>query len=433
MHRTPRSIRFGVALICLAVSGTVGATPISSGQGLELSQLDLAFPGASPQPASQYGLAAINVSQLLSAAGLPGGGYLNVSSPQGWVVQNLPVDAAMVAAGYAGLSVLFDLGAAPGRVSSLAIAADVSPMPVLSFSASPSVSFNVGVVEMNAQGGINGNGGTRSGPTDHRIGGVNFTPAGPTFSIWQPNHGSVEQAVNQCGPASLANSFQYLEDRYGRVASQPHADIPGVNGVPANSRVAQFDLATGRAVGAGITEAQFFNGKTKYIADNGLIHGLSVKSYGAAAGDQTLNGVFVDDQTNGGLSLVDWLLRELQHGEDVELWLNWNGGGAHLVDLIGGGRTNGTPWFAWVHDFKQGDNTKGTAFSEGGIGFSYFNAATGCWDNYVGDGLGVQQIQCARFRFAASESVPEPGSWLLLLGGLMALRGVGRLRGGRPG
>lgn len=426
MNRMPTSVRLGVALICLAAAVPAAvATPIASGQGLDLSQVDLSFPGVSPQPASQYGLAAVNVSQVLNAAGLPSGGFLNIATAQGWVVQNLPVDPNMASAGYAGLSMMFDLGASPGRITSLTIAADISPTPVTSFAATPATNFIVGRVDMNAQGGIGNLGGTRSGPTDHRITPATFAPGGQTFAVWQPRHGSVEQAINQCGPASLANSFQYLEDRYGVTASRPHADIPGVGGVPPNSRVAQFDQATGRAPGAGITEGQFFRGKTQYIQDNGLAGGLVVKSYGASAGDQTLNGVVIDDQTNDGLSLVEWLLRELAHGEDVELWLDWDGGGAHLVDLVGGGMVAGTPWFAWVHDLTQGDNTKGTAYNEGGLGISYFDATTGCWNNYVGDGLGVMQIQCAKFRFAASESVPEPGSLLLLVCGLLGLVGAG--------
>lgn len=432
MNQFCRCPHLGLALACLALAHTSIATPIGPGQGLVLSQVDLSFPAVPAQPASQYGLAAVNVSQMLSAAALPAGGFLNISTAQGWVLQNLPIDPGMTAAGYAGNSIMFDLGLAPGRLTSLTIAADFSSSPVTVFSAVPNLSFNVGRVELNAQGGIGPQGGDRSGPTDHRIAPVGFNAQGETFSIWQPRHSSVETGTNQCGPAALANSFQYLEARYGLTGTQAHADIPGVGGVPPNSRVGQFDLTTMRAqtgckdargndVACGITEEQFFKGKTKYIQDNGLVKNLSVKSYGAEKGDQTLNGVFIDDQTTDGLTLVDWLLRELRHGEDIELWLDWDGGGAHMVDLIGGGMVAGVPWFAWVHDFTQGDNSIGTAFNDGGVGYSYFDAKTGCWTNYVGSGRGLDEIQCARFKFAASESVPEPGSLLLLSGGLLCL------------
>ncbi|MCB1931029.1 MAG: hypothetical protein KDI45_01000 [Candidatus Accumulibacter sp.] len=420
--------RLGLAFLGLGLGQPAPAVPIGIGQGVDLSQVDLAFPGVLPQPASQYGLAAVDIGQVLGAAALPSGGFLNMATAQGWVVQNLPVDAAMLAAGYPGISVMFDLGTSPGRITALSVALDVSAAPLTSFAASPGTSFSVGQLELNAQGGIGPAGVNRSGPTDYRIPQMSFDPAGQTFSVWQPNHASVEQGVNQCGPASLANSFQYLEDTFGLTGSQVHADIPGVGGVPPNSRVAQFDLATMRQITGtcpggtpapcGVSEDQFFKGKTAYIKNNGLVSGLAVKSYGKSGGDQTVNGVFIDDQSNDGLSLVDWLLRELQHGEDVELWLDWKGGGAHLVDLIGGGKIKGTPWFSWVHDFTQGDNSKGTSYSEGGLGFSFFDDATGCWNNYVGSGQGATQIACATFRFAASESVSEPSTVALFASGL---------------
>jgi hypothetical protein len=412
--------RWWCAALAAACGGAASAQ-VLPGQGLSFSQVDLAMPGVSPQPGSQYGMAIVDVPALL---GSHGSGFLNISTSQGWVVRNMPIDAGMVAAGLPGMSMMFDLGDNPGSISMLQTFADVSPTPVASFGATPVVPFGISPLTYNAQGGDQGGGPNRSGPTGHRVNwaGINFNPGGQTSLVWQPNHSSnVEQAVNQCGPASVANSYTYLKNRYG--LNVPHANTPGVNGVPAGSLVGQMDVQMNRIAGQGVTRDQFFNGKTGYLQNNGLAGTLQIKQYGAYAGQQLINNYPVGDGAASGLSMIDWMISELEHGENVEMWMNWAGGGAHLVDLVGGGKIGGVPFLAWIHDFKQGDNTTGTSFFSGGYGFSFLDAATGKIKNFVGSGLGVQQIDDATIRFAASESIPSPATiGLLAMAGVIAAR-----------
>jgi hypothetical protein len=421
---------FGCRLLIVAFAFSFAATSASAvsvfdGEGLALSQFDLAFPGVSTQPDSQYGWAAVDINQLLTNKSMTAiGGYLNVATSSGWVVQNLPVLPEMLAGGTPGLGVMFDLGANPGDVASLSATADLAQDPVSNFSMAGANSFMVGTLDYNAQGGINTLNGmlNRNGPTDHRIEMVVFEPTASPFSdaVFQPNHpDSIEQQLNQCGPGALANSLHYLEDRFA--IGVPHEFSP--NMMP-NSIMDQIDAAMNRAPNAGVTRNQFLDGKLSYIDNNGLggPNGLRIKGYGIG-GDRTVGDTTLEDQTvSSGLSLVDWLLRELESGEDVELWMDWVGGGAHLVTLTGGGRIFGRPYFTWSHDAVQNDNTQGTNYQTGGTGFSYFDPLRGNFINFIGD----EQTNNATFRFAVSESVPEPTTLALLVAAAYVLAGARR-------
>jgi hypothetical protein len=408
----------------LAVLAGACATLAQSIPGLDFRQMDLAFPGVPAQPDSQFGLAGMNVSTILSNNGP---GFLNISTDQGWVVRNFPIDPNMVSAGVTNLGMMFDLGSTPGRIGSVNAFAAVSPQPVAGFSGGPLVPYTVPAnsnVIYNAQGVDVGAGVNRAGPAAGRINwnGITFDPNKPTSMTWQPNHDlSVEQDVNQCGPASVANSLQYLKNRNGLPV--PHANIPGIAGNPPNSLVGQLDNAMGRAQGQGLSTNAIVNGKAKYLADNGLGDKLIYKQYGLGnANINTPSGLTVFSGSAGGQSLADWLIGELQHGEDVELVIDWAGGGAHAVTLIGGGRIAGVPFFAWSHDAKQGQ-AGGTGYLDGGLGFSFLDEATGGFKNFMTNGLGLNGLNDATLRFALSESVPTPGTLgLLMAAGVFAAR-----------
>ncbi len=407
-----------------AISGACAALA-QSVPGLDFRQIDLAFPGVSPQPDSQFGLAGMNVSSILANNGP---GFLNISTNQGWVVRNFPIDPNMVAAGVTNLGMMFDLGDTPGHVSSVNAYAAVTPTPVSGFSGGPLIPYAVPAnsnVEYNAQGVDVGAGLNRAGPAAARINwnGITFDATKPTSMVWQPNHNlnSFEQDVNQCGPASVSNSLEYLKNRYGLAV--PHANVSGIAGTPPNSRVAQIDVAMGRAQGAGVGNTTMTQGKAKYLADNGLGDKLVYKQYGLGnANIATPSGVTIFSGSAGGQSIADWLIGELQHGEDVELVVDWAGGGAHAVTLFGGGRIAGVPFFAWYHDAKQG-KAGGTGYLDGGLGLSFLDEATGKFKSFITDGLGVNGLNDATLRFALSESVPTPGTaGVIFAAGFVGLR-----------
>jgi hypothetical protein len=184
----------------------------------------------------------------------------------------------------------------------------------------------------------------------------------------QNGHPSVEQGVNQCAPAAVANSLQWLEDQYG--IAVPHAHVPGINGNPPHSLVGQLDRAMNRSPNQGVSAEQAITGKLRYIGDNNLGDDLIVKHYGDnfLPGNRTVAGVTSVDQTNDPpkLTLIEWIQREVQAGEDVELAIFYPGGGGHMVDVTAAGTTLGVPWIAWVHDAKQGQ-PGGTTASDGGV------------------------------------------------------------------
>ncbi len=418
-------IRLGaIASLGLLFSITCAAVPVGSGQGLQFAQLDLSF-GAAPQPNSSYGLAAVDFGQLASSTGV-GQGYLNIATSAGWVVQNMVIDPGK---DQPGSSTMFNLGSPPGvAVGNLLAYADFSAVPTTSFNYSPATSFVVGKVGFNAQG--------RNAPVMAPVAPaatpvIGWLAGGATTWIQQAFRESVEQDVNQCGPGSFANSLQWLEDQF-RV-NVPDDHVPGILGKPAASLVGEIDRKMGRQPHRTVTDDQLMKGKLDYIAENALAEELVVKHWGGgfAPGDQlsTDGSVKSRDESLSGISLVDWIIQEIANGEDVELALGGNV--MHWINVTGAGRTLGVPWISWTHDAKQGYDDKGTA--DTGDDTTLRNGGTNWWDGGVGwspivNGRLGSFIAGATPDFAVSESVPEPGTLLLVGPALAALALRLRLR-----
>ncbi len=219
-----RRVIAGLASILVLTSAVeiVSAVPIGIGDGLGFSQFDMTFPGAS-QTNSGYGLAAVDIPDLTTTTGISTG-FLNIYTPAaGWVVQNMLIDTA---SGYPGSSTMFNLGNSPGvDISGLSAYADFSSSPTTSFAPGSTTTFSVGNLEYNAQGRNSLLAGPPAPPTTPVI---PWLIGGVTNWIQQAFRTSVEQDTNQCGPGSLANSLQYLEDEYG--LNVPHDHVPGING-----------------------------------------------------------------------------------------------------------------------------------------------------------------------------------------------------------
>jgi len=404
-----------VCAVALLVTLRMSAIPVAPGQGVNLAQVNFTFSGA-PQGDSGYGLVAVDFSGVAAATGVSTG-FVNIASDAGWVVQNLPVD---LSSGHPGLSTMFNLGVPHGRdVSTVKIAVDYSAAPLTSFAAVPGTEFSVGSVDYNAEG--------RGGPMVS-VPSLPLTPeipwliGGATTFLWETTRESVEQDVNQCGPGSLANSLQWLEKRYG--LNVPHEHKPGIAGNPPDSLVGQIDLTMDREPHTTVTDEEFMFGKLEYIAENGLSDKLIIKHWGGrfAPFDYTYVGshtVTSRDKQHGGLTLVEWIRKEIEDGEDVELALG--GPSGHWVNVTGAGTVLGVPWITWVHDANQG-NPGGNNWWDGGYGFSF-----------ISDGKLRTFLPDYTLDFAVSESVPDDGAGVCLPVLLVLLLGGPSLRQRRRG
>jgi len=442
-----------MATAVLTILGTAAAhaAPIQSFQltdaELDLHQLDLTYRGAS-QANSTYGLLTANLQQVLAVSGPLVSGFINIHNTalpgdSGWIVRNMPVDPS---SGYVGISTMFDLNNQAGeRVSSMSLSAVLSDQPLPTYSGGSASSFALGKQENNAQGG----GGGPSDPGERQTAPasrvdtsvINVNPLGGFELNWQPGHKSLEQDLNQCFPAAVANSLQWLEDTTGLVVPDPNE--PGIrdnNCGPATGRdcslVGKLDIAMKRPAHEVVNSARdFITGKLAYIDDADLEGGLVVKHKERPGIDWLRdseqspdgNAESIEDKTQR--SLVQWIIDELKHGEDVELRIGWDGGGGHMIDIIGGGEILGVPWISWVHDANQGFDAQGTPDNTSDDttringGTDWFDGGVG-WSPIVGNRIVAYiggEFLAGTIDFAASESVPEPGTLPLLILGVVAL------------
>jgi MYXO-CTERM domain-containing protein len=237
---------------------------------------------------------------------------------------------------------------------------------------------------------------------------------------WQPGHPNIEQAINQCGPASIANSLQWLENTHaGLEFPDPH--VAGQN--DNDSMVGKIDQSAMRPNDKYTASAKkFMQGKLDYIDDTDQEGKLKIKHkertgidwLGAAETSPDGNAKSTEDTTRR--SLMQWILDELKDGEDVEIRIGWDNGGGHFVDLIGGGTIFGVPWIAWAHDASQG-KAGGAGLLDGGYVWTPVVGDTNRIVNFVGGKAFYGTVD-----FAASESyVPEPSGALLALLGAAAI------------
>jgi len=346
----------------LLLSPHLLAREIDPGMGVSFGQVNFTFPGA-VQMSSSYGQVFVDFNQILNGTGLSSG-FVNVASDQGWIVQNLPVVGN---SGIPGLSAMFNLGL-PSQVSAFDAYVDFSQSPISTFSPSTPREFSIRQVVNNAEGASSSNRAKVPGPPPAPL--RTFSDLGTSFIEFILGHArSVETAINQCVPAAIANSLQFLSETTGIALKQEN--IPGVNGEPPNSLVGQIDVAMERPPGFGVGYHQMISGKLNYLSLNGLGNSIVNKFQSSKVGSD-VEKAGLTAYRKGGAPTFDFINSELRHGEDVELVVAWkDAGGGHAVELVGSGVTLGVPWIAFTHDAVQGDNSSGTSLSDGGFGFSY--------------------------------------------------------------
>jgi hypothetical protein len=191
----------------------------------------------------------------------------------------------------------------------------------------------------------------------------NMAKVGP---LWMGD--SMPQLLNQCAPASVANSMEYLRVNDG-LTNAPSGQ--------ANSRVAALDTAQfmNRAAGQGLPMYNMLVGKVNYINAKKLDQTLVMKHQGHFCfGNQQpcVNGNAnfppgkqvkgIQSMGNGAPSAM-FLTDELAAGEDVEICFAW-ATGAHCVMVTGYDTTNGYLVLKAVQDANQG-GMGGTAGAPG--------------------------------------------------------------------
>jgi len=339
--------------------------------GVNINQVDYIFGGSTTEN-SASGRMLIDV-EIIALQLVSSSGFLNMYTDEGWVIQNLKFDTSD---GVDKLVTYFQITPFDGTdVLSLTAHIELSTSPVVSFGDGLRGLYPVLPFRFSAEGG--GDLPTLVPVTPIAPNSITFSLAGLIESLTQPNKSNVETATNQCFPMSIANSLQYLEDRYGLPV--PHNHTKGLKGD--NTLVGQLDSASNRTApsrgtGSGVWFVPMVDGKFKYLKDNGLnkkiVNKHQGQGYGGAGnqlppGDYSSSGSTSKDESVGGKVTFDWICAELAKGEDVEVVFSYDNGagvptGGHAVRVFECGKTLGIPWLGYVHDAQQtstdpGDST----------------------------------------------------------------------------
>jgi hypothetical protein len=344
--------RIIVAALFLFTAFASVAASLAPGQGVTFSQVSYAEVQDGANTAT--GMIAVDLNQLRQSTGMTSG-YLNAATSNGWVVRNLPLllDSQYP---YSMISAEFNLGVQAGTpVSQMNVALEISDAAQASFPATPATPFAVGSESL-VIGGVPG-ADVVAPPAPPNLTDILFGDPTNNDTVTQFDHPNIQAARNQCMPASVANSLQYLKDTQGLAVPHPH--LPGLKD---NSLVGQLELAmnrtaTSRTNGQGVWGLQ---GKLSYLAANGLAQRVAVSHWGSEAGansgtgnvSATANNVTATSTGMGANMDFAEVLQAMREGQDCELVYSWPTG-AHAVDLVAAGITRGKPWIVHASDLKQ--------------------------------------------------------------------------------
>jgi hypothetical protein len=396
------------AIVMVVYPSTNFAATVLPGEGVDFKQVDFLFSGVTEMD-SDWGRLSANAETLFNSTSISSG-YLNVYTDAKWVVQNLSVD---MGDGLTQIVKYFTLGLdTPQDVSQLSAYIEFTLEPKYSFTDGPRSLFLVGTAQWNAEG-IGESSVTKVGAAPP---GNLFIPSGANMKeiiqkkIIQPNAVNKQAAKNQCFPMAIANSLQYLEDRFDLKVPNDHK--PGLKGD--DTLVGQLDRHADRFVpenedskarrqrGEPISFVPMLQGKFSYLKEkklqNKLVHKhQGGREFGYNGGNITKHGITSKDE--GAKVTWEWICNEIKNGEDVELGYLKDGGGGHVVRIFGCGTTKGKRWLRYLHDRlqtnKDPEDKKGLETPDVDV------------TDLDGDGILNFGSEDREIRFALSESVKK--------------------------
>lgn len=356
-------------------------------------------------------------------------GFVNIADSAGnWVVQNVPVLNTLGGETYdhPNITTNLDLFVSDGTdvtgTNTYSAVVDYSPTPLTAVSqfapnpAQNATSFDVGQTDY-ATGGFGSATQTGYLPPPN-VAPLVYLGGAPITGVYQPGHKNEQCATNQCGPMSIANSLQYLEDTKG--LNVPDNHTKGLQGdmtlVGLIDSFSGRTNVTSRTTGDGVSATEFYTGKLAYIADAGLHDDLKIKHQGTFGNSDlsvTIAGKKAESFGQGTTINFSFILNELMKGEDVEMCYRWATGG-HCVELIGAGEILGLPFVLHRSDHTQTDKDPMDMLGTMKVDFSFL----------LGNTL-VDEKGQATVALVSSQSVPEPGT-LAILG--LGLAGLGFAR-----
>ena len=244
--------------------------------------------------------------------------FINVVASDQWIVRNLPVPLIEDAAGSLMLETAVDLGAfgwtegmnLTGTSVTLQTSLGLEPWSAIRDIGSL-VPVTIGNDFLNAVGRAVGD--TVGGPgTVPELGTWDLSGWPDVDFQFRFNMPNVQQGPNECGPGSAANSLEWLRSEY--TGDQVPLDDT------LNERLDDLSgrMHTDHRKNGGVSDANFLDGKLAYLDDDVDVN-LLVKFMGIGLGnaDRKVGSTVADAQ--GTLPTLDFILDEINHGEDVEI------------------------------------------------------------------------------------------------------------------
>jgi len=384
--------------VLLAYSASSQEINLDTSNGISIQQVQYV---GNPDQLSNTGLLDIDLIRLRESTGKQSG-FINMSIESEWLVRNVPIEEESTYP-YSHISTEFDLNVEfEVEVLNLSgVALSYSDDLLEDYSPELSASFSLDISTINYDlGGIPETPITGA-PLPPDATEALFGDSANTEAITQLDHPNIEAANNQCMPASIANSLQFLEDTTN--LKVPHDNVMGLKGD--NSLVGQLDTHTNRTVvdrrSAGNTGTWGIDGKLSYLATNGLHNQVQTTHMGVGenSGDFDITITVGENAAKAsGLGTTvsfQTLFNAMKEGQDCELVYSWPDG-AHAVDAVAAGTTRGQPWILHSSDMDQSSDSAGAGPE--GMRFEYLKDTDGDGLlNLNGSNRQLVQVICEKY------------------------------------